>query len=48
MKKLLSKTLLATALALPVLAYAAVGPILFDTTGGLASGLVAGQLWLIG
>ena len=48
MKKLLSKTLIATALALPALAYAAAGPTPPDTNGGLAGGLVAGQFWLIG
>ena len=39
MKKLLSKTLIATALALPALAYAAATPILFDTNGAAAGGL---------
>ena len=48
MKKVLSKTLIATALALSALAYAAAGPTPPDTNGGLAGGLVAGQLWLIG
>lgn len=44
MKKLLSKTLIATALALPALAYAAATPILFDTNGALAGGLVSVDL----
>ena len=44
MKKLLSKTLIATALALPALAYAAATPILFDTNGAIAGGLVSVDL----
>lgn len=44
MKKLLSKTLIATALALPALAYAAATPILFDTNGALPGGLVSVDL----
>ena len=48
MKKSWSKTLMATALAPPALAYAAAGPTPPDTNGGLVGGLVAGQLWLIG
>ena len=51
MKKLFSKTPKmpkTPALATKVLAYSAVGSILFDTNRGLADGFVAAQLWLIG
>ena len=44
MKKLFNKTLIAAALALPALAYAAATPILFDTNGALAGGLVSVDL----
>lgn len=44
MKKLFTKTLMAAALALPVLAHSAAGPILFDTNGAGAGGLTTVDL----
>ena len=44
MKKFVKKALIAAALAMPVLTYAAATPILFDTNGALAGGLTTVDL----